>query len=89
MTGNLNAQLILGGIAPIRFRIISPFVSPYNSSGNFLGLSAGTYCFEVIDRNDCTYSECYTFLAAPPAVIVPQVTNNIRCFGTNMSLKFI
>uniref|UniRef100_UPI00263954EE beta strand repeat-containing protein n=1 Tax=Flavobacterium sp. TaxID=239 RepID=UPI00263954EE len=85
-TGTLNVNLIAGGLAPIRFRIVSPaaYATAYTSSGLFAGLPGGnTYCFEVIDRNGCTYQECYFFPPLPPFTVTGQVLNNVRCIGTS------
>ena len=84
LTGTLNVDVVpgFGGCSPRRFRIVSPITTPYVASGNFAGLSPGAYTFEVIDCNGCTYQETFVLDPVVPTVITPQVTNNVRCFGT-------
>ncbi|SHI40602.1 T9SS type B sorting domain-containing protein [Flavobacterium terrae] len=85
LTGALNIGIVspaTGGCAARRYRIVSPIVTPYNSSGNFLNLPPGAYTFEIIDCNDCTYQETFVLDPIVPTVITPQVVSNVRCFGT-------
>lgn len=84
LTGMLNVDVVpgFGGTPLRRYRIVSPFVSAYNSSGLFAGLAPGAYTFEVIDRNGCTYQETFILDPLQPTVITPQVIRNVRCFGT-------
>lgn len=86
LTGSLNVDVVpgFGGCSPRRFRIVSPAAqaTPFVASGNFLNLPPGAYTFEVIDCNDCTYQETFVLDPIVPTVITPQVTNNVRCFGT-------
>lgn len=87
LTGSLNIDIVspaTGGCAGRRFRIVAPAsqATSYIPSGNFLNLPPGAYTFEVIDCNDCTYQETFVLDPIVPTVITPQVTNNVRCFGT-------
>lgn len=84
LTGMLNVDVVpgFGGCPQRRYRIVSPIVTAYNTSGLFAGLPPGAYTFEIIDCNDCTYQETFVLDPIVPTVITPQVTNNVRCFGT-------
>ncbi|WP_310555319.1 T9SS type B sorting domain-containing protein [Flavobacterium sp.] len=81
-TITINVALAAGGLNPVRFQIISPFVStPPSASGVFMGLSPGTYIFEVTDRNNCKYQESYTINPLPTLSVIGNTTANIRCKG--------
>ena len=68
-----------GGIAPLEYRIIAPSASVYQGSNIFLGLSPGTYTFEVRDANDCTYAESYTILPLQPVTVNMVLTKDLDC----------
>ncbi|WP_165698036.1 T9SS type B sorting domain-containing protein [Flavobacterium nackdongense] len=80
----------VGGLSPLRYRIISApatytitsVPSPYNSDGEFKYLPEGVYVFEVKDRNDCVYQETYNLVPIPPISVSGKLINNVKCYNT-------
>lgn len=75
--------IAVNGVSPFEYRIIAPTssVTPYQTSNVFPNLTPGTYTFEIIDANDCTYSEQYSIDALPVIDVTAQVENDVVCVG--------
>ena len=83
-----------GGLPPIRFQIIgvpsyivvgSPlyiYLTQTNSDGQYSGVPAGVYTFEVTDRNGCVYQEDYNLVPEPPITVTGTLLNNVNCFNS-------
>ncbi|NMH85875.1 beta strand repeat-containing protein, partial [Flavivirga algicola] len=92
---NVNLPSWGGGLPPIRFQIIAlpasiPVGSPLynyltqlNSDGQYSGVPAGTYTFQVTDRNGCTYQEDYYLEPEPPIEVTGTLLNNVTCFNSS------
>ncbi|WP_310557869.1 T9SS type B sorting domain-containing protein [Flavobacterium sp.] len=81
---NVNLPPSSGGTPPIRFQILSPplYATGLQSSGVFPNLPPGTYVFNVVDRNNCSYQETYVIAPIPPLTVNGTLVSNVRCFGT-------
>ncbi|WP_281227242.1 T9SS type B sorting domain-containing protein [Flavobacterium aquiphilum] len=91
---NVNLPSSGGGQPPIRFQIIalpasiavgSPlynYLTQDHPDGQYSGVPAGVYTFEVTDKNNCKYQEVYELAPEPPIVVSGSVLNNVKCFGT-------
>ncbi|TDE46609.1 T9SS type B sorting domain-containing protein [Flavobacterium rhamnosiphilum] len=98
---NVNLPPGTGGQTPVRFQIVgvppsitvgSPlyiFLTQVNADGQYSGVPAGMYTFEVTDKNNCKYQETYDLVAEPPIEVSGELLNNVKCFGTATgSIKF-
>ncbi len=85
-TSDLTVTAI-GGTAPFTVQIISPSTQAPTSLTNnvavFENLAPNTYILEVIDVNDCSYTESYTILPITPIGVVGNLNNNVSCDGAN------
>ena len=91
---NVNLPSSGGGQPPIRFQIIalpasiavgSPlynYLTQDHPDGQYSGVPAGVYTFEVTDKNNCKYQEVYELAPEPPIVVSGRLLNNVKCFGT-------
>src|SRR5690554_5823918 len=72
-----------GGFGTLEYQITAPAAAatPYQTSNVFTNLAPGTYTFQVMDENECTYSESYTIVPLPALTVVGQTTSNVTCFG--------
>lgn len=68
----------VGGITPYTY-LWSPSGGT-NATAN--GLSAGTYCVNVTDNNNCVASACTTITEPPPLTGIPTGIVNAACNGT-------
>lgn len=70
-----------GGVGVLQYQIIAPAAAatPYQVSNSFSGLAPGTYTFQVIDENDCTYSESYTIDPLPAPTVNTVLTEDLDC----------
>ncbi len=68
-----------GGTPPYQFQLNN---GPWQSSGNFSGLGAGTYTVTVRDNNNCTASTTVT-LTNPGAPTLSTTQNNPTCGQSN------
>ncbi len=91
---NVNLPSWGGGLPPIRFQIValppsiipgSPlynYLTQVNADGQYSGVPAGVYTFEVTDRNGCTYREDYSLSPEPPIAVAGTVLGNVNCFSS-------
>lgn len=81
LTSDVTITSTTGGTAPLEYQIIAPAVSAtaYQTSNIFVGLSPGTYTFQVRDANECTYIESYTIPPLPPLTISTVLTKDLDC----------
>lgn len=82
-TTDVTISGVTGGIGNLQYQIIAPTASAtsYQSSNVFENLSPGTYTFQVMDENGCTYSESYSIAPLDPITVVGQNINEVSCFG--------
>ncbi len=74
-------QLTAGaGLAPYTYSIDG---APFQASGNFTGLSAASYLFEVMDANGCTSDTTLDITEPLPFVATSDSTHNVKCNGGN------
>jgi gliding motility-associated-like protein/uncharacterized repeat protein (TIGR01451 family) len=73
-----------GGIGVLEYQIIAPAseATPYQTSNVFPDLPPGTYTFQVIDENDCIYTESYTIDPLPVLTVSTIVTKDLDCTAT-------
>jgi gliding motility-associated-like protein len=69
---------ITGGLAPYSFSIDG---APFQPSGDFTGLAAGTYLFEVIDVNGCGSDTTLEITEPLPFTAMIDGTGNVTCNG--------
>lgn len=55
---------------------------PYTGTGNFSNL-AGTYNYTVVDHNNCQSVVSVTIPAAPSAITINAVVNDVSCYNMN------
>ena len=81
LTSDVTITSTTGGTAPLEYQIIAPAASAtaYQTSNIFVGLSPGTYTFQVRDANECTYIESYTILPLPPLTISTVLSKDLDC----------
>ena len=84
VTVNVNLPPSSGGTPPIRYQILSPAASAtaLGASGVFSGLSPGSYIFNVVDKNNCSYQETYVIDPLPVVTVTANPAINVRCFGS-------
>lgn len=80
---HLNAT---AGLPPYRYSIDS---SPFQSSGDFSGLSAASYYFEVMDANGCVSDTLLEIKEPLPFTAVIDSTWNVSCNGGNDGAVYI
>ena len=61
-----------GGIPPLLFNLNG---GPYQSSGMFNGLTAGSYNIEVLDSTGCVAGDSVVISSAGSPIITPTITN--------------
>jgi gliding motility-associated-like protein len=91
---NVNLPSGAGGQTPVKFQIIgvpasiavgSPlyiFLTQPNSDGQYSGVPAGAYKFQITDKNNCIYTEVYNLIPEPPIVVTGKLINNVKCKGS-------
>ncbi|MCU0457952.1 MAG: gliding motility-associated C-terminal domain-containing protein [Bacteroidales bacterium] len=67
-----------GGSAPYMFSLNG---SPFQSSGDFTGLAAGSYLFEVMDDNGCGSDTTLVITEPLPFTAVINGTDDVTCHG--------
>ena len=72
-----------GGLAPYMFSIDG---APFQLSGDFTGLAAGTYLFELRDANGCSSDTALTITEPLPFSAVIDNTVDVTCNGDNLAL---
>jgi len=77
-TGSVTVNGI-GGTSPYQYRLNS---GTYQTSGTFIGLTAGTYTVTVRDANLCTFIVPVT-ITQPASSLTGSITaqTNVSCFG--------
>lgn len=92
---NVNLPLSGGGQSPVRFQIITVpasipvgsalynYLTQVNADGQYSGVPAGVYTFEVTDKNNCKYQEIYELKPEPPIVVSGKLINNVKCLGSD------
>ena len=80
-TADITITSVTGGVAPLQYQITTPAsaATAYQSSNSFLGLEPGTYTFQVIDANECTYSESFTIDPLLALNLNVVLTKDIDC----------
>lgn len=69
------------GATPLQYRITAPSVAStaYQTSNTFAGLTPGTYTFQVLDANACTYLETYSINPLPSLTVATVITKALDC----------
>lgn len=67
-----------GGLAPYQFSIDG---GPFQASGDFTGLAAGTYMFVIRDANGCTADTTIEITEPLPFTAVIDGTDDVTCHG--------
>ena len=67
-----------GGLAPYTYNING---GPFQASGDFTDLAAGTYEFEVMDANGCIADTTIEITEPMPFTAVIDGTDNVTCHG--------
>lgn len=72
-----------GGVPPLEYQIIAPAgaATPYQTSNVFPGLAPDIYTFQVIDANECVYTESYAVAPLPTISIISDTIANVSCVG--------
>ncbi|PWK19614.1 T9SS type B sorting domain-containing protein [Xanthomarina spongicola] len=80
-TSTITITGTTGGFGILEYQIIAPAseVTPSQTSNVFPDLPPGTYTFQVIDENDCTYTESYTIDPLPVLTVSTIVTKDLDC----------
>ncbi len=76
--GSIESNL-MGGTAPLNYNLMPGNVT--NASGNFTGLTAGTYSVTATDANNCTISTSVTITQPNQLVWNNPTINNVSCNG--------
>ncbi len=63
--------------------------SPFQASGDFTGLSAASYSFEVMDANSCKSDTTLTIIEPLPFNVTLDSTRNVSCNGGNDGAVYI
>jgi len=71
---------VTGGLAPYIFSVDG---APFQPSGDFTGLAAGTYLFEVRDDNGCGSDTTLEITEPLPFIAVIDGTSNVTCNGAS------
>ncbi len=69
-----------GGLAPYAYNIDG---GPFQASGDFTGLAAGTYLFGVRDANGCTAETTVEITEPLPFTAVIDGTDDVTCNGSS------
>ncbi len=69
-----------GGLAPYTYSING---GPFQASGDFTGLAAGTYAFEVMDANGCTAGTTVEIAEPMPFTALIDGTDDVTCHGSS------
>jgi gliding motility-associated-like protein len=82
--GEITMGAVTGGQAPYQFNLNG---GPYQTSGSFTGLRAGTFTVNVRDQTGCEYP--FTYVLTEPATIVFEVrqTKDATCADPTGSVE--
>ena len=69
-----------GGLAPYSYSIDG---GPFQASGDFTGLAAGTYVLRVMDTNGCTADTTVEITEPTPFTAVIDGTDDVTCHGSS------
>lgn len=74
---------VVDGNAPFTYEIIAPLANATNNVNDplFVGLTPGTYTFQVTDDKGCVIQESYTIASVVPITVTSQIDSNISCLG--------
>ncbi|TRX07877.1 T9SS type B sorting domain-containing protein [Flavobacterium gawalongense] len=89
--GTVEITGVTGGVAVLQYETIapSPVVVPKQTTTTFVGLTPGTYLFQVTDTNGCTYQESYTVDPVNNITVSGQLMSNVTCNpGSNGEVLF-
>ncbi|MDM8004322.1 MAG: hypothetical protein QUS66_15720, partial [Bacteroidota bacterium] len=67
-----------GGTAPYEYSLDG---APFQSSGSYTGLTAGTHPLIVRDANMCTFSQNVVLTQPAAALTASAVVTDVKCFG--------
>jgi gliding motility-associated-like protein len=68
-----------GGTFPYTFTLLPTNI--VDSTGTFIGITAGNYTVKLIDANSCDTTRMFT-LTEPPAIVITSIIKlNIKCYG--------
>ncbi|NRB60967.1 MAG: T9SS type B sorting domain-containing protein [Winogradskyella sp.] len=83
-TSDLTITSVTGGSGSIQYQIIAPAsaATAYQTSNLFTGLTPDTYTIQIIDENDCTYSESITINPLPVPTVNVVLTEGLDCTAT-------
>jgi gliding motility-associated-like protein/uncharacterized repeat protein (TIGR01451 family) len=84
ITTDITITGTTGGTGVLEYQIIAPAsaATPYQTSNLFSGLAPGTYTFQVIDENDCEYTESYTVNPITPPTVNVVLSQGLDCTAT-------
>jgi len=88
-TGLTDGEIHLsatGGQSPYNYSIDG---SPFQASGDFTGLSAASYYFEVMDANSCRSDITLSISEPSPFIVTLDSTHNVSCGGGNDGAVYI
>ncbi|MBC8766879.1 T9SS type B sorting domain-containing protein [Arenibacter sp. BSSL-BM3] len=74
---------VTDGNGPFIYQIVAPLLKATNNGNNstFVGLTPGTYTFEVTDAKGCTIRKNYTINTIPKVSVLYQLVKNVTCKG--------
>ena len=80
-TSTITITGATGGTGILEYQIIAPAsaATTYQTANTFPDLEPGTYTFQVIDENDCVYSESYTINPITNPTINVVLTEGLDC----------
>jgi gliding motility-associated-like protein len=80
-TSTITITSATGGSGILEYQIIAPAsaATAYQTSNIFPDLEPGTYTFQVIDENDCVYSESYTIDPITNPTLNVVLTEGLDC----------
>ncbi|MEJ1221469.1 T9SS type B sorting domain-containing protein [Sediminicola sp. 1XM1-17] len=74
---------VTDGNGPFIYKIVAPALKATNNGNNntFVGLTPGTYTFEVTDAKGCSIRKNYTINTIPRVSVLYQLVKNVTCKG--------
>ncbi|WP_197276689.1 SprB repeat-containing protein, partial [Mangrovimonas sp. ST2L15] len=80
-SSDVTITSVTGGSGELQYQIIAPAsaATPYQTSNTFPDLAPGTYTFQVMDANECTYSETMTIDPLPTISLSTVLTKDLDC----------
>ncbi len=93
-TGSANGTITAsatGGGGGFTYSLSGPLAVPFQASGNFTNLPAGTYTITAKDANGCTKTASRSVGTSQPSAVsvVLQSQTNATCFGQTGSATFL